>query len=71
MTKFRKNHFIPIIFEQQNEPNFSEIFDNTLLELSKDNNEIFSVVTGGEKINLFENISKYISDDEMSFVKQQ
>ena len=70
IAKFRKNHFIPLVFDKQNESNFSEIFDNTLLELSKDNSEIFSVTTsGGEKINLFENISKYISDDRDGFCK--
>lgn len=63
-------HFISRLFKQQNEPKFSEIFDNTLLDIAKENNDIFSVVTeGGEKIVLFENISKYVTDKRDEFCK--
>jgi type I restriction enzyme M protein len=58
------------LFERQNEANFAEIFDNTLLDIAKENSDIFSVVTeGGEKIVLFENISKYVTDKRDDFCK--
>jgi type I restriction enzyme M protein len=62
--------FISSLFERQNEANFAEILDNTLLEIAKENSDIFSVVTeGGEKIVLFENISKYVTDKRDDFCK--
>jgi type I restriction enzyme M protein len=62
--------FISSLFERQNEANFAEIFDSTLLEIAKENSDIFSVVTeGGEKIVLFENISKYVTDKRDDFCK--
>ncbi|CAM4302483.1 HsdM family class I SAM-dependent methyltransferase [Gillisia limnaea] len=58
------------LFEQQNQPQFADIFDQTLLDVAKANNDIFSVLTqGGEKIVLFENISKYVSDNRDAFCK--
>jgi type I restriction enzyme M protein len=62
--------FIASLFERQNEANFAEIFDSTLLDIAKENSDIFSVVTeGGEKIVLFENISKYVTDKRDDFCK--
>ena len=62
--------FISTLFERQNEANFAEIFDSTLLEIAKENSDIFSVVTeGGEKIVLFENISNYVTDKRDDFCK--
>ncbi len=64
------DHFISSLFEKQNEPKFAEIFDNTLLDIAKENSDIFSVVTdGGEKIVLFENLSKYVTDKRDDFCK--
>jgi type I restriction enzyme M protein len=58
------------LFEQQNKDKFSEIFDETFLEVASANNDIFSVLTqGGEKIVLFENISKYVTDNRDAFCK--
>jgi type I restriction enzyme M protein len=66
----KPKQFISSLFERQNEANFAEIFDNTLLEIAKENSNIFSVVTeGGEKIVLFENISKYVTDKRDDFCK--
>jgi type I restriction enzyme M protein len=64
------SQFIKTLFQRQNEPNFAQIFDNTLLEIAKENNALFSVVTeGGEKIVLFENISKYVTDKRDDFCR--
>jgi len=61
---------IPSLFARQNEGNFAETFDKTLLDIARENNDIFSVITGGgEKIALFENISKYVSDNRDEFCK--
>ncbi|QHI35335.1 Type I restriction enzyme EcoKI M protein [Kordia antarctica] len=63
-------NFLSRLFQEQNEPNFSEIFDQTLLNVAKDNTDIFSVLTqGGEKVVLFENLSKYVTDNKDAFCK--
>jgi type I restriction enzyme M protein len=69
-AQLKPEQFISSLFARQNEPKFAEIFDNTLLEIAKENSDIFSVVTeGGEKIVLFENISKYVTDKRDEFCK--
>lgn len=69
-ARIQANHFISSLYDRQNEPNFSDIFDNTLLDIAKENSDIFSVITdGGEKIVLFENISKYVTDKRDEFCK--
>lgn len=69
-ARIRPEQFISSLFERQNEPKFAEIFDNTLLDIAKENSDIFSVLTdGGEKIVLFENISKYVTDKRDEFCK--
>jgi type I restriction enzyme M protein len=67
---FAPKNLLSRLFEQQNKDKFSEIFDETFLEVARANNDIFSVLTqGGEKIVLFENISKYVTDNRDSFCK--
>jgi type I restriction enzyme M protein len=64
------DQLISSLFERQNEPKFSELLDNTLLDIAKNNSDIFSVITeGGEKIVLFENISKYVTDKRDDFCR--
>ena len=64
------NQLISHIYTKQNEDNFSSIFDNNLLEIGNQNSDIFSVLTSnGERIILFENISKYISDKRDDFCR--
>lgn len=66
----KPTQFISYLFEHQNDPNFANIFDKTLLDIAKENSDIFSVVTdGGEKIVIFENISKYVTDKRDEFCK--
>ncbi|WP_299885888.1 class I SAM-dependent DNA methyltransferase [uncultured Lacinutrix sp.] len=58
------------LFVQQNKDKFADIFDQTLLNVAKDNIDIFSVLTqGGEKVVLFENLSKYVTDNKDAFCK--
>lgn len=69
-ARLKPEQFISSLFARQNEPKFSEIFDNTLLDIAKENSDIFSVMTEtGEKITLFENVSKYIIDRRDDFCK--
>ena len=69
-AQIKPDQLISSLFSQQNEPNFADLFDKTLLEVARDNSGIFSAVTdGGEKIILFENISKYITDNRDEFCK--
>ena len=67
----KPTQFISSLFERQNEPKFAdEIFDKTLLDIAAENSDIFSVMTdGGEKIMLFENISKYVTDKRDDFCR--
>jgi len=69
-ARLKPEHFISSLFQRQNENNFSTIFDDTLLSVASLNSDLFSVLTeGGEKIVLFENISKYVTDKRDEFCK--
>jgi type I restriction enzyme M protein len=66
----KSEQLIPSLFARQNEGNFADTFDKTLLDIARENKDIFSVVTGGgEKVALFENLSKYVSDNRDDFCK--
>ncbi len=69
-ARLKSEHFISSLFKRQNEDNFAVIFDDTLLDIAKINSDLFSVLTeGGEKIVLFENISKYVTDKRDEFCR--
>ena len=69
-ARISPEHFISSLFSKQNEANFADIFDKTLTDIARDNSDIFSVLTdGGEKIVLFENLSKYVTDKRDDFCK--
>lgn len=69
-ARLQTSQFISTLFDNQNNPKFADLFDNTLLDVAKENSELFSVLTeGGEKIVLFENISKYVTDKRDEFCK--
>lgn len=69
-ARLKPGHLIPSLFKRQNEPKFADLFDSTLLEIALNNSDVFSVVTsGGEKVVLFENISKYVIDNRDDFCK--
>ncbi|WP_053977214.1 HsdM family class I SAM-dependent methyltransferase [Mangrovimonas xylaniphaga] len=66
----KPEQFISSLHTKQNEPDFAQLFDNTLLSIAETNSAIFSVITnGGEKIVLFENLSKYVTDDRDGFCR--
>ncbi len=69
-ARLAPKQFISSLFANQNKAKFAELFDQTLLDIAKENSDIFSVVTeGGEKVVLFENISKYVTDKRNEFCK--
>lgn len=69
-ARLKPEHFIAYLFENQNQPRFSDLFDETMLSIAKENSDIFSVITnGGEKIMLFENLSRYVTDNRDEFCK--
>lgn len=69
-ARLKPEHFISSLFENQTQPKFAEMFDSTLLDIAKENSDIFSVITdGGEKIMLFENLSRYVIDKRDEFCK--
>ncbi|CAM1365446.1 N-6 DNA methylase [Tenacibaculum soleae] len=58
-------HFISHLFDIQNTPDFAKTFDDTLMDIAIQNNEIFSVkTTGGSKEPLFERISEIVETAE-------
>lgn len=70
VARISPDHFISSLFAKQNEANFADIFDTTLTDIARENSDIFSVLTdGGEKIVLFENLSRYITDKRDEFCK--
>ncbi|MBU2915961.1 HsdM family class I SAM-dependent methyltransferase [Reichenbachiella agariperforans] len=69
-ARISPDHFVNSLFNKQNKPDFADRFDDTLLDIAKENSELFSVLTnGGEKVVLFENLSKYVADNRDEFCK--
>lgn len=66
----RPAEMISSLYQIQNENNFADIFDNTLQSIAENNIEIFSVVTeGGQKIALFDKLSRYVTDKRDDFCR--
>jgi len=62
-ARLKPDHFISYLFEQQNTPDFAKRFDDTLIDIAMNNNDIFAVKTdGGSKVTLFDRISENITD---------
>lgn len=69
-ARLKPNQFISSLYERQKEGSFSKIFDKTLVDIAKENADIFSVLTdSGEKIVLFENISEYVRNKRDDFCR--
>ncbi|WP_412470256.1 MULTISPECIES: class I SAM-dependent DNA methyltransferase [unclassified Halobacteriovorax] len=66
----KPEQLISKLYQKQDTSDFSDLFDSTLMEIAKNNSDIFSVLTNdGKKIVLFENISKYVTDKKDEFCK--
>lgn len=63
-ARLKPHHFISYLFSQQNQTDFAKLFDDTLMDIAINNNDIFAVKTdGGAKVVLFDRISQYIADE--------
>jgi len=59
------NHFIGSLYHRQDEANFAQLFDDTLLDIAKINTDIFSVKEdGGAKVILFDRVSEFVSSSK-------
>ena len=57
-------HFIGYLFNSQNQKDFAQTFDDTLIDIASSNNDVFSIKTeGGAKVVLFDRVSNFIADE--------
>ena len=64
-AKLHPKQFISYLFNHQNDDKFHDLFDKTLVAISNDNIDIFSVQAGGaSKIKLFDALSPYVIEEE-------
>ncbi|MDJ0626498.1 MAG: class I SAM-dependent DNA methyltransferase [Candidatus Caenarcaniphilales bacterium] len=69
-ARIKPEHYILTLFAKQNEANFARIFDDTLIDIAKENSDIFSVLTdGGEKVVLFDRVSEFVTDKRDDFCR--
>lgn len=64
VAKFKKEQLITNLYARREEKEFHKIFDETIQSISKDNAAIFSVSGLEDKIELFSDLSKYITDSK-------
>jgi type I restriction enzyme M protein len=70
IARLNPDQLISSIYKKQDDPNYSKIFDDTLIGIAKNNDNIFSQLTaGGKKIQIFESIGQYINDNPSAFCK--
>ncbi|EHA1081415.1 TPA: HsdM family class I SAM-dependent methyltransferase [Photobacterium damselae] len=61
-ARLKPHHFISHLFNQQDKPGFAQLFDDTLMDISITNNDVFAVMTDtGEKVQLFTRISENVT----------
>ena len=64
-AKLHPKQFISYLFNHQNDEKFHKLFDDTLVAISNDNMDIFSVQAGtASKIKLFDPLSPYVIEEE-------
>lgn len=70
-TAFLRPHqLIGYLFDRQNEPDFAKTVDDTLIDIAVRNNDLFSVKTeDGQKIQLFDRITEFVSSKRDAFAK--
>ena len=61
-VELRKHHLLHYLASRQNEPNFSELFDSTLTDIAKKNEDVFFVTnTDKSRISILKPISNMVS----------
>ena len=64
------DQLISSLWNKQNEKDFAKLFDNTLLDIGKQNSALYSVSTeGGQKIMLFDRLSEYLHEKRDDFCR--
>lgn len=62
-AKLKREHFISFLAKHANEDDFHKRFDDTLLDIGRFNEGVFSIKTdGGAKVVLFDELSQFITD---------
>ncbi len=62
-ARLQKEHYLSYLFNNQNQADFAKLFDDTLISIAQENNDIFAVKTEtGAKILLFDRLSNFITD---------
>ncbi|WP_417666414.1 HsdM family class I SAM-dependent methyltransferase [Pseudidiomarina sp.] len=61
-ARLKPHHFLSHLFKQQYAPDFARLFDDTLIDIAIENNDVFAVMTdSGEKVQLFTRISENVT----------
>ena len=69
-ARLKPEHFLSSLWGKQNEKNFADLLDATLLDIAKLNTDIFSVKTNdGQKIVLFDAITRYVHSGRDDFAR--
>ena len=69
-ARLKPEHFLSELWGKQNDDDFAETFDATLLDIAALNSDIFSVMTNdGQKIILFDAITQYVASQLDDFAK--
>lgn len=69
-ARLSPDHFLSSLWGKQNEKNFADLLDTTLLDIAKLNTDIFSVKTNdGQKIVLFDAITRYVHSGRDDFAR--
>lgn len=62
-AQLKREHYLSYLFQQQDKPQFAQLFDDTLRDIALFNNALFAVKTdSGAKIQLFDELSQYVAD---------
>lgn len=62
-ARLNPDHFISTLWNKQNNEQFSKLFSDTLRDIAKINNDVFSVKTEeGQKIQLFEGVDRFLNN---------
>lgn len=69
-ARLRPEHFLSALWQRQNDDNFADALDATLLDLATLNADIFSVMTNdGQKIVLFDPVTRYVASQRDDFAR--
>lgn len=62
-ARFKREHFLSFLVSHSNEDDFHKRFDDTLQDIGRFNEDIFSIKTdGGAKVVLFDELSQFVTD---------